>query len=332
MNECSLTQKAISIIQSRGHLAQSKACNTILQTQYDQGTVCEALHYYAKDVLPRVLPIFPALISLSSRAFGATPKKTNPVAAAMLLVTASGDIHDDIVDNSTKKFAAQTIMGKYGRDTALLAGDVLLVQGIAALQNECCSLPSGTGQKISDLVCSAMFELAKAEAIETSLWQKRKVSPQEYFEVIRHKGAVAELHCRVGGLIGGAEKENLENLKSYGRTIGVLAVLKEEFVDLSNPMELRHRIKHELPPYPMLCALENDALREKFEVDKKGEFEDLPLVVEAVLGSLEVGKIQADFSEFGRKELACNPLFDGGGRAGEMRVLLEALTDELVLV
>ncbi len=74
---------------------------------------------------------------LSSKAVGAIPKNLQSVATAMLLITSSGDIHDDIVDNSSRKFSRKTVVGKYGKEIALLAGDMLLIQGMTLLQNEC---------------------------------------------------------------------------------------------------------------------------------------------------------------------------------------------------
>ncbi len=83
-----------------------------------------------------------------------------------------------------------------------------------------------------------MVEIVKAEAIETSLWHKSNVSPKEYFEVIELKGGVAELHCRIGGIIGGGDEETIDALARYGRVIGILSTLKEEFVDMSSSVEL----------------------------------------------------------------------------------------------
>jgi len=51
-----------------------------------------------------------------------------------------------------------------------------------------------------DLVAASMVEIVKAEAREASLWQKADVTPEEYFEVIKLKGGVAELHCKIGGI------------------------------------------------------------------------------------------------------------------------------------
>jgi len=333
MIETSLTQNALDIVYRNGQFARAQTCKKILTSKYDGGIIREALHYYAKNVLPRVLPIFPTLIALSCRVVGGIPEKSNSVAIAMMLITSSGDIHDDIVDNSTRKFSKKTIVGKYSKDIALLAGDLLLIQGMTALQNEC-DLSSKQRQTIADLVAAAMVEIVKAEALETSLWHKTNVSPREYFEVIELKAGVAELHCRIGGIIGGGDKKAIDNLARYGMAVGILSTLKEEFVDLLNSAELDHRIRHELPPYPMLCAMQNKPLTNKLTFSKKAKFsaEDLLRIAKTVLGSLEVEKLNAAFREFGRKELANNKLLKGNEQATELVLLLEALSDELMIV
>ena len=334
MTATSLTQNALDIVCRNGQFALARASEKILANQYDDGIIRQALHYYAKNTLPRVLPIFPALVTLSCKAVGATSENLRSVATSILLVTSSGDIHDDIVDNSSRKFSRKTIVGKYGKDIALLAGDVLLVQGMTALQNEC-DLSTKQRKTIADSVAASMVEIVKAEAMEISLWQKTNVTPEEYFDVIRLKGGVAELHCRIGGIIGGGNEEAIDNLAGYGRVIGILSTLKEEFVDMNSCVELGHRIKHELPPYPMLCAMQNKGFKKKTAMYKKAKFsdEDLQRIAENVLGSSEVEKLNSKFKAFGRKEIANNNLLKCKNRAAEELVLLlEALSDELLIV
>ncbi len=333
MKPTSLTQNAIGIIHSKGQSSLAEACKKIISSRYDDGIISEALHYYAREVLPNVLPIFPALLTLSSRAVGVIPENSRSISIAMLLITSSGDIHDDIVDNSKEKFTKKTLFGKYGKDIALLAGDLLLVQGMTALQDEC-DLSSRQRKTIADSVAAAMVEIVKAESVETSLWHKTNVTPEEYFEVIRLKSGVAELHCRIGGVIGGGNEEAIHNLACYGRVIGVLSTLKEEFVDMSSCGELEHRIKNELPPYPILCTMQNKKLNEKLTNSKNAAFSlaDLQEISTTVIGSFEVEKLIAGFKEFGRKELSNNPLLKSNTKSKELVVLLEALTEELALV
>ena len=332
MKPNSLTENALKIIESRGRFALDEASRKIHQSQHGEGLVSAALNYYAKAIFPAVLPIFPTLIFLSCKAVGGNPEKTKPIATSMMLITASGDIHDDIIDNSMRKFQRKTVFGKYGRDTALLAGDALLIQGTASLQKNCEFLSAENRTKVADLMAKSMTEIVKAEFIETRLWQKPEVTPEEYFEVFRLKGGIAELHCRIGGIIGFAEKKSYECLAHYGRAIGILSAMKEEFVDLLDYSELEHRIKNELPPYPMQCALQNEDMKKQINpIIRKRVLsqKDLQFVSKTVLTSMEVKKLKAELRALGENELTSNVLLKNNEKAKELAVLIEALTTEM---
>jgi geranylgeranyl pyrophosphate synthase len=306
-----LTEVAVDIIEKRGSFAIGEATQQIFQSRYDNGKVSEALKYYAKTIFPRVLPIFPALVYLSCKAVGGKPEQTKSVAAAMMLVTASGDIHDDIIDKSTSKFARQTVFGKYGKDITLLAGDVLLIQGMSLLQKNSESLRIERKIDIADLITESMFELAGAEASEICLWKKPNVTPEEYFEVIRRKGSVAELHCRIGAILGCADEKALDATKEYGRIIGILSTVKDEFLDLENFSELKHKINNEMLPYPMICAFQNQTLKKQlFPIISNKNFskKDLPFVTKTILNSIEVKALKSELREFGEKAIMENTL------------------------
>ena len=303
-----------------------------MNLRYENGLVSEALKYYATAIFPRVLPIFPALIYLSCKAVGGKPEQTKSVAVAMLLITASGDIHDDIIDKSISKYARKTVFGKYGKDTTLLAGDVLLIQGMTLLQKNSEFLPVEHRIEIANLVMQSMFELAEAEALETCLWKKLNVTPEECFEVIRRKGSIAELHCRIGGIIGCADEKALFHTKEYGRLIGILSTVKDEFLDLENFSELRNRTKNEMLPYPMVCAFQNRTLRKQIQpIIMNDDFskKDLHFVTESILNSAEVKKLRTEFKELGEKQMTENTLLNDGKRGDEAVLLLKALANEL---
>ena len=330
MKSTSLKEKALNIIDKRGRTALEEASREILQNQFDGGVVSDALNYYAKEILPRVLPLFPALISLSCEAVGGQPEKTQSLATAMMLITASGDIHDDIIDKSTHKFGKKTLFGKYGSEVTLLAGDALLVQGMALFQNRCDSLSREQKQAISDLITKSMFEIAKAEAIETRLWKKANVTPQEYFEVIRLKGGIAEVQCRIGGVIGGADEKSLEAIAQYGRVIGILSIVLDEFMDTLNFSELQHRLKNELPPYPVICAFQDEAVKKQImPLIKKGVFSKraAQCMAEAVLGSAAVYNFRKNMKELVENEITNNFLLKNNTRGKDLMILLQALAE-----
>ncbi len=326
-----LTEIAIGIIDRRGKFALNEASKKIQEHRYTNGLISEALNYYANIIFPRVLPIFPALINLSCKAVGGKPEETRPLAVAMLLITASGDIHDDFIDRSTSKFQRKTIYGKYGKEIALLAGDAFLVYGMSLLQN-IESLTIDQKEAITNLITKSMFELAEAEATETRLWKKDTVTPQEYFEVIRGKGSVAELHCRLGGILGCADDTSLEFLADYGRTIGILATIKDEFMDILNFSELKNRMRNEMLPYPIVYAFQNEVLRKQISpIIMKYSFskEDHTFITKTILDSLEIKQLKTEVEGMGVSELTNNQLLKDSKKGKEAALLLQALATEI---
>ena len=332
MQSNSLTALAIEIIDRHGSFALNEASKYILENNGCEGLISKALKYYAKMIFPRVLPIFPALIELSCGSVGGKPNETNQIATAMLLITASGDIHDDIIDRSTHKFQRKTLFGKYGKDITLLAGDALLMQGMELLQNSLELFQPKQRNQISKLMTKAMYEITEAEAIETQLWKKINVRPKEYFEVINHKATVAELHCKIGGIIGDADEVALECISRYGRTIGLLSTMKDEFLDLENFDEFTDRVIYEMPPYPVICAFQNEDIKNQFipvmNRDKLSK-NDVASIAQAVLTSVEVKTLKVKLRQMAEKELLYNYLLKDSKMGKEAAIILEALAIEL---
>jgi geranylgeranyl pyrophosphate synthase len=332
MKPKTLTEIAVGIIEKRGNTALAEASRQILQLGHDGSRISEAMKYYAKTIFPKVLPIFPALIHLSCEVVGGDPEKTNSVATAMMFITASGDIHDDIIDKSTHKYGKKTVLGKYGKEITLLAGDVILTHGLSLFQKNSESLSPDHRTNILNLIVEAMFELTTAEASEICLWKKRNLTPQECFEVISHKGGVAELHCIIGGIMGSANEEILVDVKEYGRLVGILSTMKDEFLDLENFSELRNRINNEMPPYPMVCAFQNKNLKKQILpviMDQNFSEKDLPFVIETILSSAEVKNAKSELKELVEKEISKNKLLKDRKNGEEACILLKALAYEM---
>lgn len=327
----SLIEVVVEIIDRRGKPSLDEASSYILKNSKN-GTVDSALNYYATELLQRVMPIFPALINLSCETVGGKPENTQPVASAMMLITASGDIHDDIVDESTSKFGKKTLYGKYGKNIALLAGDTLLFQGMELLQRSICPLEDHKRGEIFSLITKAMLELSEAEATETYLWKKDQVSPEEYFNVIQHKGSIAELHCTIGALLGGANKEALINMTEYGRVIGILSTLKDEFMDVSNISEIKNRYAKEILPYPFICAFQDPSISKQVIPIISGKSfskKDVPLIHRIIMDSSAVQQVKTEMMKTGETELKRNPLLKNNKTGKEAALLLQFLANEL---
>jgi geranylgeranyl pyrophosphate synthase len=331
MNQEELENAAVEMVERRGRAAMEQAKQEILNTAYDYGVIASALKYYAQVNLPLVMPIFPALMSISYdiSKTNKTPKvDVNSVASAMVLIAFSADIHDDIIDQSDIKYAKKTVCGKFGPGIALLAGDALLIQGNTLLHQACESLTVKQRKEISSLIPKALYEISTAEALEIRLSKKAIINPDEHFEIMRLKGVVAEIQCRIGGILGQADDATLEALAGYGRTVGMLGAIKDEFSDIFNGPELVHRIKFECPPLPMVYAYQDPKVRSLIKEivnDPKFSSKTLRKISKLILGSDGNQKLIHKIEDKINLELKNQTLNKENGVGEEATLLLRAL-------
>lgn len=218
----------------------------------------QALEHYKKnwnDVL------HPGIIAVACEAVGGSEKDSVLMQVPMLFFTAAADIHDDIIDGSPTKNGKPTIFGKFGEGVALLVGDRMLFKGTEALYISGKKIATERMDLIVAAIDKAFVEVAEAHTAEMRFKGKLDPNPKEYFCTLEKKSAVLEAHTRVGALVGNGRKKEIERLTEYGRLLGTLITLRDEFTDLFEPLELRNRLKNGSLPLPMMYAFENPVVK-----------------------------------------------------------------------
>ncbi len=81
------------------------------------------------------------------------------------------------------------------------------------------------------------------------------ITPEEYLRVVRKKAADVEAHTRISAILGSGSKEEIEALGEYGRLLGMMIILRDDLIDMIDLEEVRHRIRKECLPLPLLYAL-----------------------------------------------------------------------------
>ncbi len=326
-SEQELIKAVKSIVMKRGREAVKIARKEILKTAEKGGIVSEALEHFAKVTLAGGLPVFPALVSLCREAVDGKTEKTAAVGAALTIIAGTADVHDDIIDQSAVKYSKKTVFGKFGGPIALLAGDALLSQGLVLLLEECEALSRDQRKAIMSLVSDAVFEIGNAEAIETRLMRRIDIEAEDLFAVIKLKAVVPEVHCKIGGILGGASEEVLESLGIYGRTFGVASLVRDEFLDMLDCSELQNRLRNECPPLPMLYALKNPGIKnsiEEFLHERKLRMEDFQAVSTLVLESMEAKALADEVKPTIQMKLSPDPFQANPLTKRETALLLRA--------
>ncbi len=253
----------------------------ILQEKIECKEAREALTYFMTqywDDLAR-----PSLLSLVCEAVGGDPELTAPLAISMILVSGAMDIHDDILDDTKRKYGRQTVYGEYGKDIALLVGDALLFKGLTLLSQ---ATEKGISKKklkaIIDIIKTMFFELGDAEALELQFRYNLNVTPSEYLRVLRKKAADVEAHARIGAILGNASTPVVKTFGEYGRLLGTMIILRDDLIDLTDPEELGSRIEKESLPIMILWGLKDPDLGPRLRLLLQGK----------ILGNRRIREIQ----------------------------------------
>jgi geranylgeranyl pyrophosphate synthase len=255
-------EKIQKVFKKRGKKALEMARKEILQEKLECKEAKEALAYFVTKYWHDLAR--PSLLSLVCEAVGGDPELTTPIAIPMMLISGAIDIHDDIIDQSKRKYGRLTVYGRYGNDIALLVGDSLLFKGLTLLnKSEGKGIPFEKIGIIIDIIKNMFFELGDAEALELRFRGDLNVSPKAYLQVIRKKAADVEAHTRVGAILGNASLKMTEALSEYGRLLGMLIILRDDWMDVFDVEESCNRVRKESLPLPLLFGLGNPLVKDK---------------------------------------------------------------------
>jgi geranylgeranyl pyrophosphate synthase len=280
-----------AILKERGQKAIELAKVTMIQEPIEFEPLREAMRYFMEEVWYDAS--HPTLLSLACEAVGGNPDSTTRVGAAVVLLAGGADVHDDIIDQSISKDSTETVFGKFGEDTAVLIGDALLFRGLLMLHEACESLQKEQKQEILRLAKDAFFKIGNAEAQEASLRGKLELSPDEYLNIIKMKISVAEASARMGAVLGKGTKEEIESLGHYGKTLGLLMTLRDEFIDVFEVDELTNRFKNECLPLPLLYAFQDPCIKKEIVqlLEREITKVEMDRILDLVINSPEVRKL-----------------------------------------
>ena len=251
-----IVEQVQKLLEERGRKALEEAKRTILQEEVECKEIREALNYLMQEYWRDLAR--PTLLSIACEAVGGDPEITTPLAVSMILISGAIDIHDDIIDQSKTKWSHPTVLGKFGKDIALLVGDALLFKGLTLLYEVVeKGVPAEKLPIIINIIKRTFFELGDAEALELQFRERIDVTPKEYVQVVEKKAADVEAHTRISAILGGGSEDEIEALSRYGRLLGMMMILRDDLVDMLDFKEAQHRIRVEGLPLPILYALQN---------------------------------------------------------------------------
>ena len=137
-------------------------------------------------------------------------------------------IHDDIMDAAPLRRGLETVHYKYGSNTALLAGDVMLVVAYEYLNK----INSSYLKHIINIFSKTAKEVCEGQQLDMDFEKLPAVSLSDYLKMIELKTSVLlAASLKMGAIIGGAGEGNQDHLYEFGKNLGIAFQIQDDYLD-----------------------------------------------------------------------------------------------------
>jgi len=137
-------------------------------------------------------------------------------------------MHDDIMDEAFMRRSKPTVHNVYGTPSAILSGDVMLVEAIVHFRKaESIMASHGLG----DMLLETARQVCEGQAMDMDFEKRTNVSLEEYTEMIRLKTAVLLAACLYSGAIVGQREDLAKPLYQIGIQMGICFQLEDDYLD-----------------------------------------------------------------------------------------------------
>lgn len=137
-------------------------------------------------------------------------------------------IHDDIMDKAPLRRGNETVHAKFGENTALLAGDVMLVAAYASLNK----INTSYIRSIITLFNKTASEVCEGQQLDMDFEKTDNVSLDDYLHMIGLKTSVLlAASLKMGSILGGASQRNQNLLYEFGKKLGIAFQIQDDYLD-----------------------------------------------------------------------------------------------------
>jgi geranylgeranyl diphosphate synthase type II len=138
-------------------------------------------------------------------------------------------VHDDIMDNAPLRRGRQTVHEKWGTNTAILSGDVMMVEANKHLTNVHVSVL----KPALDTFNLTAQGVCEGQQLDMEFESRDDVSIEEYIDMIRLKTAVLLGGAmKLGAIVANASAEQADLIYQFGENLGIAFQLQDDILDV----------------------------------------------------------------------------------------------------
>ena len=147
------------------------------------------------------------------------------LAATVEFIHTATLLHDDVVDESTKRRGRPTANLLWDNKSSVLVGDYLFSRSF--------QLMVATGSlRVLEILANASATISEGEVLQMTAATDLKTDENIYLQVVRGKtAALFSAATEVGGVIAGAPADQVQALFDYGDALGIAFQIADDLLD-----------------------------------------------------------------------------------------------------
>jgi geranylgeranyl diphosphate synthase type II len=191
----------------------------------EPASLYEPNEYFLKSGGKRIRPV---LCLMGNELFDDIKPDAWQMATAIELFHNFTLIHDDIMDNAPLRRGKETIHKKYGQNTAILAGDVMLIAAYEWMNNVSLTVI----RQVQNLFNTTAKEVCEGQQYDLDFETRESVSFNDYLKMIELKTSVLlAASLKMGAILGGAGQMNQDLIYAFGLKLGLAFQVQDDYLD-----------------------------------------------------------------------------------------------------
>ena len=241
----------------------------------------------------RMRPILHLLISGMS---GEVKEVNHKIAAIIEFIHTATLLHDDVVDQSTKRRNIKTANALFGNAASILVGDFIYSRSFQMMVGI-------NNMEIMKILSDTTNAISEGEVLQLLNSHNPDINEQQYFKVIQFK--TAKLFEACGSLAGISNNNSSEKIDCYSRLglhFGIIFQLIDDILDYSgNASQIGKNIGDDLSEgkmtLPLIYAIKNSTEQQRNLIKdaiKVGDISRLPDVIEIIEETKSISKVRIE--------------------------------------
>jgi len=241
----------------------------------------------------RMRPILHLLISGMG---GEINEVNHKIAAIIEFIHTATLLHDDVVDQSTKRRNIKTANALFGNAASILVGDFIYSRSFQMMVGI-------NNMEIMKILSDTTNAISEGEVLQLLNSHNPDINEKQYFKVIQFK--TAKLFEACGSLAGISNNKSTETNDLYSRLglhFGIIFQLIDDVLDYSgNATQIGKNIGDDLSEgkitLPLIYAMKDSSRQQRDlikEAIKVGDISKLPDIIDIITETKSISKVQIE--------------------------------------